>query len=356
MTIRKLPSGNWNTQIMIKGKSHSITAPTKTEVRNKAAALIEGERRKEREGCTVIEAITQYIDSKRNILSPSTIYSYQQIADYRLESLRTIPVGRLTSLDIQQAINAESVRLTPKGTPTTPKTVKNIYGLLSASLRMVRPEFYPVVTLPKAVRTFRDLPEPEQVIQAVKGTDIELPVLLAMWMSLTASEIRGIKVSSIKGNILTIDESVMRIDGEDVHKKRAKTYTRNRRLQIPDYIMDLIKQTDAWKAGEGYIEPRSGRSLYGKLQYRLGKHSLKMRFHDLRHLFASIGSQKLGIPEKTLMDIGGWATPNVMKSVYTHSFEQGRADNQKQIDAYFLSLLIQNSFKNDRKNISDFGK
>lgn len=351
MTIRKLPSGNWNTQIMIKGKSHSITAPTKTEIRDKVAALIEREKNREENGCTVLEAITQYIDSKRNILSPSTIYSYQQIADFRLGSLRDIPVGKLTSLQIQQAINEESVKLTPKGTPTTPKTVKNIYGLLSASLKMVRPEFCPVVTLPKTVRTFRDLPEPELVIQAVKGTDIELPVLLAMWMSLTASEIRGIKVSSIKGNILTIDESVMRIDGEDVHKQRAKTYTRNRRIQIPDYIMDLIRQTDAWKAGEGYIEPRSGRSLYGKLQYRLGKHGIKMRFHDLRHLFASIGSQKLGIPEKTLMDIGGWATPNVMKSVYTHSFEQDRENNQKQIDAYFLRLLIQNSFKNMDQNM-----
>ena len=120
MTIRKLPSGNWNTQIMIKGKSHSITAPTKTEVRDKVAALIEREKNREENGCTVLEAITQYIDSKRNILSPSTIYSYQQIADFRLGSIRDIPVGKLTSLQIQQAINEESVKLTPKGTDSLP--------------------------------------------------------------------------------------------------------------------------------------------------------------------------------------------------------------------------------------------
>jgi len=348
MKINKLPSGAYNTRVMINGKSHSITAPTKTACRDKAAALIQSAKRRETEGITVEQAITQYIDSKRNVLSPSTICMYEKMAQNRFQTLWTIPVGRISSLDIQQAINAESSHLSAK-------SVRNAYGLLSASIKMARPEFKPSVTLPKSTRTFRDLPEPETVIRCIKGTDIELPALLAMWLSLSASEIRGLKVSSIKDGILTIDESVIRLDGIDVHKPNAKTYTRNRRIKVPPYIMQLIQQTEAWRKGEGYIEPRSGQALYDRLQ-RVTDGKCSIRFHDLRHLFASIGSQKLGIPEKTLMDMGGWSTPNVMKNVYQHSFELDRFEDQLAIDGFFEDLLMSNSCQIRRKKLSDNGK
>ena len=207
---------------------------------------------------------------------------------------------------------------------------------MRSAVALARPDLALRVTLPKPVKTFRDLPEPDAVIAKVKGTDIELPALLSMWLSLTASEIRGIKVSSIQNGILTIDESVVQVNGVAVHKKAAKAFDRNRRIRVPDYIMELIKKTDAWKNGEGYIETRSGKALSSRFN-RVTKGM--MRFHDLRHLFASVGSEILKISERTLMDIGGWSTPSTMKKVYTHSFEQDRFAEQKKIDQYWENLL-----------------
>lgn len=337
MKAHKLPSGSWNVQVMRDKKSHSFTAPTKKEALEKAAEFIAKKEYSNRVGITVDEAISKYIQSKENVLSPSTISVYKKMQKNHLASLKTMPVSLLTSLDVQQAINEETARVT-HGKAVSAKTVRNVYGLLSASLKMFRPEFSPNVTLPKSIRTFRTMPEPEQVIKAIKGTNIELPALLAMWLSLSASEIRGIKVSSIQNGYLTIDESVIRLDGVDVHKARAKAYTRNRQIKVPAYIMELIKKTDAWQKGEGYIETRSGQALYDRLQEVTEDHGFKIRFHDLRHLWASIGA-KLNLSEKALQEIGGWSNPHTMINVYQHSFDSDRKKAEKAYDDFFGKFI-----------------
>ena len=338
MKAHKLPSGNWNVQVMRNKVSHSFTASTKGEAIKMASAFIAQSEYSEREGITVKEALEQYIETKQNVLSPSTLSVYRKIKDNHLELLAGIPINRLTSVDIQQAINAETVKKTPHGKQVSAKTVRNVYGLLSAALRMFRPEFQPNVTLPKSVRTFRDMPEPEEVIKAIKGTDIELPCFLALWLSLSASEIRGIKVSSIKDGYLTIDESVLRMDGVDIHKPQAKTFTRNRRIKIPAYIMKLIEKTEAWQKGDGYIEKRTGQALYDRLQEVMKDTGIKIRFHDLRHLWASIGA-KLQVSEKTLQEMGGWSNPHVMQNVYQHSFESDRQKTEKAFDDFFAKFI-----------------
>lgn len=40
--------------------------------------------------------------------------------------------------------------------------------------------------------------------------------------------------------------------------------------------------------------------------------------HKLRHYFASRMSE-LGVPEADILEMGGWETDHVMKSVYRHS-------------------------------------
>lgn len=320
--------------------THSFTAHKKEDAIKMASAFIAGEEYHDREGITVEEALWQYVESKRNVLSPTTIRQYERYIENGFASLKTIPVRRLTSLDVQQSINTESARKRERGGSTvSAKYVKNEFSFLAAAIKLARPEFALRVTLPKQVKTFKDLPEPSEVISAVKGTDIELPALLAMWLSLTASEIRGIKVSSIRNGILTIDETVVQVDGKAVHKKAGKAYDRNRRLKIPAYVMDLIKNTDSWHSGEGYIEPRSGKALSSRFTRVMKNAGYDMRFHDLRHLFASVGS-RLNISQKVLQEMGGWSNPQTLTNVYQHTFETDRKKSEKAIDKYFNSLLV----------------
>ena len=218
------------------------------------------------------------------------------------------------------------------------KTIRNEYQFLSAAVKLARPDFALRVTLPREVKAYRDLPDPKTVISAVRGTDIELPVLLSMWMSLTASEIRGIKVSSIHDGFLTVDETVVQVDGVAIHKKAGKAYDRNRRLKVPRYIMQLIEKTEAWKNGQGYIETRSGKALSSRFTRLMENKGIKMRFHDLRHMFASIGAS-LNLTQKTLQDMGGWSNPSTMVNTYQHSFEADREMVERSIDRYFNKML-----------------
>ena len=337
------------------GVMRSFTAPLKSEAENLASAWIAAGDREKKVGPTVEDAINKYIDAKRNVLSPTTITAYDKYSRLYFDSIKSIPVSLLTSYDIQQFINETAGAVNAAGRKLSAKSIRNIYGLLSGAVHMFRPDFLINVTLPRPVKQFRDLPNPALLVSAVRGTDIELPTLMAMWMSLTASEICGVKVSSIHGDVLEIDEVKVRTAAGWIAKKAAKEFTRNRRVRIPPYIMELIKQTDAWKAGAGYIEPRTGQALYERFVRVTQKAGLSLRFHDCRHYFASI-SASLNIPEKTIMAEGGWASPHVMKSIYTETFEQDRLKNRTVLDDYFTSLFVSNSCQTDRKYISENGR
>jgi integrase len=63
-----------------------------------------------------------------------------------------------------------------------------------------------------------------------------------------------------------------------------------------------------------------------------------MRFHDLRHMNASVMLQ-LGVPDKYAMERGGWSTDSTLKQVYQHTFDEKRNEIDSQIDDYFNKLL-----------------
>mgnify|MGYP000447110425 CR=1 FL=1 len=125
------------------------------------------------------------------------------------------------------------------------------------------------IELPTVTPRLVELPPAKTVLNIIKGTDIELPVLLAAWLSFSMSEVRGLtKSKSISGNYITIHEVVVDINNKPVRKELAKNPTRNRRLQIPPYIQNLIDQIDG-----DVLVPMSGRALYHrwiKLQHDHG--------------------------------------------------------------------------------------
>ena len=84
MKARKLPSGNWRAYPCktIDGKKirKSFTAPTKADAEFLASEWIA--KKKESEILpTVSEVIDRYLNSKKGILSPSTLKSYYFIAE-----------------------------------------------------------------------------------------------------------------------------------------------------------------------------------------------------------------------------------------------------------------------------------
>ena len=321
------------------GKKHykSFTAPTKKEAEFQASEyLLLRNRAKDNRNWTLGEAIDHYIELKRPVLSPSAIYGYEQIRKTAFQNIMEVAIDRLDSNTLQQAVNDELRRIPKnKTTPISAKTVRNEYGLISSSLRRYLPDRTYHVDLPKQARRIRSLPLPEAVYKAVKGTDVELAVLLAMWLSFTLSEVRGLsKSKSIDGDYITIREVVVNVGNVDTRKDLAKEVTRNRRHKMPRRIKELIEDVEG-----DVIVPMHSKTITRHFQKYLKQAGIEpITFHDLRHINASVMAM-LRIPDKYAQERGGWSTDHVMKSVYMETFSQERERVDKLIDDYFDGII-----------------
>lgn len=330
------------------GKQHnkSFTAATKAEAEYMAAQYKATKKRKSKSpgSITVREAVEKYIDLKA-LLSPTTIDSYGSVSEYAFRDLMNVPVARLTSESVQLAINKEAQRTTASGKQISAKTVKNEWSVISAALKEVCDvEFR--VTLPKYQKHIKDYPNPPEVLGAIIGTDIELPCLLAIWLSFSMSEVRGIMCSDVKDGYVTINQTMVDTRKGPVLKDNAKVETRLRKHKIPPYILELINNTETYikyaETGENQPLIAYNRSqIYGRWQTICRHNNLDLSFHDLRHLNASV-MNFLNFPTKLAQERGGWKTDYVMKSVYTHTFSEERDYYDGLINEYFEKNITKN--------------
>ena len=166
-----------------------------------------------------------------------------------------------------------------------------------------------------------------------------------MWCTFSLSELLGIKCSDIQNGCIVINQVRVTTRNGLVEKDVAKTVTRNRAQILPDYLLDLIEQTDTYKeykatGRDGFLlaSPRS--TIYHQWKRAAAAKGLNMSFHDLRHMSASVMLQ-LNIPEKYAQERGGWSTPHVMKTVYQHTFSAERKAVDGTINDYFNKKLKQ---------------
>lgn len=332
---KKLPSGNWRVNLYIgkdevtqKRKYKSFTAETKKEAEFMAAEYSLNKKEAPKK-MTVGDAIDKYIESKENVLSPTTIAGYKKIRRNNLQGLMSKPLDKITQIDVQLEINRESKN-------KSAKTISNAHGLLSAALNMYYPDMVLKTTLPRKDKKIKELIAPEKIFAAVHGTEIELPVLLGMWLGLRMSEIRGIKRSAVSDDgYLTVNNVVVTADGKNIEKTSTKTVSSTRKLKLPYQILSLIP---ADISEDEYIIKLSGQAIYKRFSRLLEKNNLPhMTFHDLRHINASV-MLKLGIPDKYAMERGGWSTNSTLKAVYQHTFSEERELIDSKIDDFFENV------------------
>lgn len=331
---KKLPSGSWRVRLYIgkddagKPKYKSFTAPTKKEAEAAAALYSVQKKQKDAIGMTVGDAIDRYIESKENVLSPSTIGGYRVIRRNQMQGLMDVPLDEITNVLVQAEINKEALRLSPK-------TLRNAHGLLSAALGAYLPDFPLRTTLPAKEHKVVELPTPEEVVDAIKGTDIELPCLLAIWLSLRMSEVRGIRYKDISGNVLTVRNVKIKFGAEEYTRQKTKTYKSTRLHELPPELVDMIGTGES----EEYVVTMPAQTITKKLKRYVERSCGKaVTFHELRHINASV-MHMLGVPDKYAMERGGWSTDGVLKSVYQHTFDAKRREIDRQINDYFTGLL-----------------
>lgn len=359
-TAKLLPSGRYRTQVIdhydyvpqsdgtvkkvpryASFTSNQTGMKGKRESEAMASEFLMGKRQRKTESKTLRVAIDQYIEDHKNVLSPSTINGYEWMKRFAFTDIMDMDITKLDTRTLIAAVNKEALRENQKngrkGTISA-KTVKNEWGLLSATLNYFDVDYNPrKIALPKIPKKIIDLPDPSVIISVIRGTDIELPCLLAMWLSLSESEIAGLTKSESLidgGKYIAVQNVVLYLHNKPVPKDTGKADTRIRVLRLHPYLLDLINHVPTDR-----IVPMLPNTIYRKFQRYLKKAGIKpITFHQLRHVNASVMAQ-LKIPDKYAQERGGWSSDAVMKRVYTHTFSSERIAVDDKIDNYFYDIL-----------------
>lgn len=331
---KKLPSGSWRVQVFdhkdVDGKLHykSFTAPSKREAEFLAAEWAADKSSTIVDNITLYEAITRYIDTKRDVLSPATIRGYEGMVKYFREIGRTT-LKELNNTAIQIWISDISKNLSPKST-------RNIYGLLVPSLQMFAPDYRLKVTLPAKKKPDLYVPSDKDIktlIESIRGTELEIAVLLAAFGPLRRGEICALEDSDIHGNIVKVRKSMVKGPDKIWYIKQPKTYSGYRSLEFPDYVIEKMEGIHGRiiKATPDQISNRFRRAV-------ISAGLPHFRFHDLRHYSASI-MHAIGVPDQYILQRGGWASDNVMKTVYRNVIDLESAKQVKKVNRHFSKLV-----------------
>lgn len=319
---KKLPSGKWNCTVFShkdgNGKRHyvSFTADTKQEAQRRALEFqINKKNQTSPQDITVGQAIENFINSKTNVLSPSTLKLYRSyIKQYA--PLAQIRVGEINSLDLQNYVNALSEN-------KNPKTVRNVYSLLLSSINLYTDRKFHV-TLPQKKIPERHIPTDADVNMLISQANPTLKLAIVLGsQGVRRGEICSLKFGDIlyDFNAIYIHSDMILGDNGWEYKEIPKTSASTRRVILPKEVIDMMGRGNENDYVIGVL-PSTITSDFINLRNKLG---LQCRFHDLRHYAASI-LHALGLPDAFIMERGGWASDSVLKSVYRHSLSD-KSDN-----------------------------
>lgn len=335
--IVQLPSGSYFCRVRVNGEDISITDVDYNVVEAKAYAYKAGliEEKKRPLDMTLRKACEKYINENRYALSPTTVQGYEKIVRVHFQELMKMSIGNITSQRLSKAVAYELSRPSRKGGYLSSKTVKKAYSFVLTVLKEngVNIEFN--YKFPEDKEYVPVIAEPDKIYAAVKGTAIELPVLLAMWFSFTISEIRGLtKSKSIHGDTIVIEETVVDVNGVPVRKRGGKEKKRTRAHKMPPYIKQLIDNVETDE-----IVTLSGQAISKRFTRLMSAAGIeRMSFHKLRHVNASVMA-RLQLPTNIAMERGGWSTEYTMKRIYTHTFRQDRLEADEKVDAFFANII-----------------
>lgn len=338
---KKLPSGQWRVRVYDytgeDGKKHykSFTASTQRKAEKLADAYLDAHSGRTRTGSiTVQEALDRYIAAKSGVISPSTLRGYKKMAENDFGKISDVDIFDLNTEKLQRFVSSLA-----GSRSRSPKTVSNIYGLLSAALGMFRPDAVFRVSLPKRAKIRKTAPSSKQIRELFFAADEELKlcISLAAFGSMRRGEICALKYKDVTGNFISVHADM--VENEDckfVYKEIPKTSDSIRTVKLPSQVIDMIGHGKP----DDFIVKRNPPAVtyyFGRLRDKLG---LDIRFHDLRHYFASIGAV-LGVPDAYMSDFGGWRRGStVMKEIYQNVIEDEKEKYQDVMVNHFSGLMF----------------
>lgn len=319
---QKTESGMWRCRAFYQDADgrhqKSFTAPTKKEAEFLAAEFsMLNKKSRNNSDIELADALQRYIASKSSVLSPSTLRSYEIMSQNCFGDLLKCRLSNINSEKLQSHFNTLTAKYSAK-------YIKNIYSLFSATLKFFKTDV-PEISLAAAKHTEILVPTLSEVKQIIKILDqapeIRCQILLAVMCSLRESEIYALTPESVNGNIINVNGAYVRSKDGYVLKKTNKTYESTRTVLMPETLVTFMQDAVGNTSPGERIFKGSPNTLLSNFKSLLKRNGMKpYTVHSMRHAFAALMHLQ-GVPDQYIMRLGGWKTPNVLKSVYQYAFD-----------------------------------
>lgn len=342
----------------------SVTAKTKAEALEKVRMLavdVDKGTYQAPTNLTVGEWFEIWKNEYLSNIKPNTALLYADyIRLYLAPYLGHIKLAKLTTDSIQRMFNALKNQISPK-------TIKNVYGVLHRALQQAVDNNYiiknpatackrPKVSKPK-INPFsrRDL---AMFLSAIKGHCHEFLYLIAVYTGMREGELLGLTWDCVDleaGNIVVLKQ---------VQRERKKggkcsfTSTKNckdRDIPIDEDVIAIfrhqkfLQEEMRKRAGEkwteqnlvfsnqtgGFLSNRTVYDCYKRILHKIGCPAY--RFHDLRHTFATYHLEA-GTDIKTVSELLGHADVGFTLNTYGHVTKIMRTESARRISKSIESV------------------
>ena len=257
---------------------------------------------------TVEKAMSDYIEDRSAVLSPSTINGYIQMTKF-FDSIKDMYAMDVDTQTVQRLINDMALSLSEK-------TIVNRIGFLLSALDYAGNDRKFKLRYPQKAQAEISTPDHDEVLLLLRSAPaaLRIPICLAAFCGMRRSEICALKHSDILRDMkkIYIHASMVRSpEGGFVYRDQNKTKKSTRTIPVIPYdLLDLIPDEDP----ESYVcQIRNPNKLTEKFINLRDSLCLSCSFHDLRHYATSFRAD-LGIDEKYIRDELGWTAGSAVYS------------------------------------------
>lgn len=374
-SIRQRPDGRWEARYTVgrdpgtgRQIQKSVYGRSQAEVRKKlntATKSLDDGLYIEPSKLTIGKWLDIWVNEYLGGVKPSTAFIYaDQIKRNIKPALGAVKLEALSTHTIQGVYNG----LTRRENPLSPKSVKDIHGILHKALQQavaigyLRHNPASACTLPKAAPKEIQPLNDEKVtsfVEAIKGHKHETLYKVALFTGMREGEILGLPWDCVdfESGTITIRQQLQkeREKGGEYYLAPPKN-NKPRTITPAPWVMQLLRQHRALQAEQrlklgplwedkglvftndtgGFLSYRTVYDCFKRIVAKID--SPQFRFHDLRHSYA-VNAIRAGDDLRTVQENLGHSSASFTMSVYLHVTEQMQTASANRMEAFIGEVL-----------------
>ena len=385
-TIRQRSDGTWEGRATVginpgNGKPirKSVYAKTKTECAEKLRAItsqVDGGNFFDPKSITVKQWFAEWFETFMSDKKPLTVKQYKSMAESHIfPAIGAVKLSKLTAPTLtrfynQLAVDGKTVTHTDRKTgkvtitkyPSSPKTIKNVHGILSKALDdavdqgMIKENVAVRAKVPRVEpKEIAPLTEDQQraFFDAIREHELRRFYTTILFTGLREAEAVGLTWDCVdfqKGTLKVYRQLQKRPKADGGYQFAALKNDKTRVIKLSPYVLSLLREQQAWQKDNTcesifVFTDKLGEHLSVDVVYNEFKKIAKSigapaaRVHDLRHTYA-VNSLQEGDDFKTVQDNLGHATAAFTLNVYGHVSDKMKEESARRQQEFIQRMGI----------------